>query len=188
MNSTACSNLTVRPEPSRRRDQPSNRFLEDELNQQKVMSITIPFIFFGVAAFLLNVVARASGDRAARADRRAESAWLSDDPARVPLSQTGRRSSCCSDRHSESGGRLRRSASAMIASYHGFFRLPVLVFVLTPWSALAGFGDQPCGCIARRRDGAAKCRHPALRQSPCGRPHRCGFVVRGSKDCSRAGC
>ena len=37
-----------------RRDQPSNRFLEDELNQQKVMSITIPFIFFGVAAFLLN--------------------------------------------------------------------------------------------------------------------------------------
>ena len=39
-----------------RRDQPSNRFLEDELNQQKVMSITIPFIFFGVAAFLLNVV------------------------------------------------------------------------------------------------------------------------------------
>jgi putative ABC transport system permease protein len=37
-----------------RRDQPSNRFLEDELNQQKVMSTTIPFIFFGVAAFLLN--------------------------------------------------------------------------------------------------------------------------------------
>ena len=39
-----------------RRDQPSNRFLEDELSQQKVMSMTIPFIFFGVAAFLLNVV------------------------------------------------------------------------------------------------------------------------------------
>jgi putative ABC transport system permease protein len=38
-----------------RRDQPSNRFLEDELNQQWVTSITIPFIFFGVAAFLLNV-------------------------------------------------------------------------------------------------------------------------------------
>ena len=37
-----------------RRDQPSNRFLEDELNQQKVMSIPIPLIFFGVAAFLLN--------------------------------------------------------------------------------------------------------------------------------------
>ena len=40
-----------------RRDQPSNRFLEDELNQQKVMSITIPIIFFGVAAFLLNALA-----------------------------------------------------------------------------------------------------------------------------------
>ncbi len=41
-----------------RRDQPSNRLLEDELNQQKVMSITIPFIFFAVAAFLLNVTLR----------------------------------------------------------------------------------------------------------------------------------
>lgn len=39
-----------------RRDQPSNRFLEDELNQQTLMSITILFIFFGVAAFLLNIV------------------------------------------------------------------------------------------------------------------------------------
>ena len=27
---------------------------------------------------------------------------------------------------------------AMIASYHGFFRLPVLAFELTPWSAVAG--------------------------------------------------
>ena len=62
-----------------RRDQPSNRFLEDELNQQKVMSITIPFIFFGVAAFLLNVSARQAGGGAARTDRRAEGAGLSDD-------------------------------------------------------------------------------------------------------------
>jgi putative ABC transport system permease protein len=38
-----------------RRDQPSNRFLEDELKQQQVMSITIPIIFFGISAFLLNV-------------------------------------------------------------------------------------------------------------------------------------
>ena len=45
----------ARSAPSSQRDQPSNRFLEDELNQQKVMSITIPFIFFGISAFLLNV-------------------------------------------------------------------------------------------------------------------------------------
>ena len=38
------------------RDQTSNRFLQDELNQQKLMAITIPFIFFGISAFLLNVV------------------------------------------------------------------------------------------------------------------------------------
>jgi putative ABC transport system permease protein len=29
---------------------------------------------------------------------------------------------------------------AMIASYHGFFRLPALVFQLTPWSAVVGIG------------------------------------------------
>lgn len=39
-----------------RRDQSSHRFVEDELRQQKVMALTIPLVFFGVAAFLLNVV------------------------------------------------------------------------------------------------------------------------------------
>jgi putative ABC transport system permease protein len=38
-----------------RRDQSSNRFLEDELNQQRVMSTTVPYIFFAISAFLLNV-------------------------------------------------------------------------------------------------------------------------------------
>ena len=28
---------------------------------------------------------------------------------------------------------------AMVASYHGFFHLPALVFEFTPWSAVAGF-------------------------------------------------
>lgn len=39
-----------------REDQVSNRFLSDEINQQKVMAIAIPLIFLSVAAFLLNVV------------------------------------------------------------------------------------------------------------------------------------
>ena len=73
-----------------RRDQPSNRFLEDELNQQKVMSITIPFIFFGVAAFLLECRAWTPGDGTARTDRRIEGAGLSDNPAGASLSQAGR--------------------------------------------------------------------------------------------------
>lgn len=39
-----------------RKDQISNRFLSDDINQQKVMAIAIPLIFLSVAAFLLNVV------------------------------------------------------------------------------------------------------------------------------------
>ncbi|WP_406858693.1 ABC transporter permease [Alsobacter sp. KACC 23698] len=39
-----------------RRDQPSHRFLSDELAEQRTLAITVPAIFFGIAAFLLNVV------------------------------------------------------------------------------------------------------------------------------------
>lgn len=40
-----------------RKDQLSNRFLTEELKQQKTIATVFPIIFFGVAAFLLNVVA-----------------------------------------------------------------------------------------------------------------------------------
>ncbi|MDG4893566.1 ABC transporter permease [Mesorhizobium sp. WSM4976] len=39
-----------------RGDQPSHRFLEDELAEQETLSIFMPSVFFGIAAFLLNVV------------------------------------------------------------------------------------------------------------------------------------
>lgn len=39
-----------------RRELPSNRFLEDELAEQETLSIVMPTIFFGIAAFLLHVV------------------------------------------------------------------------------------------------------------------------------------
>lgn len=39
-----------------RKDQFSNRFLSEELKQQRTMATIFPVIFFGVAAFLLNVV------------------------------------------------------------------------------------------------------------------------------------
>ena len=39
-----------------RHDQTSNRFLEEELNQLRVMTIVLPMIFLGVSAFLLNVL------------------------------------------------------------------------------------------------------------------------------------
>lgn len=39
-----------------RRDQPSHRFLSDELAEQRTLALTVPVVFFGIAAFLLNVV------------------------------------------------------------------------------------------------------------------------------------
>ncbi len=117
-----------------RRDQPSHRFLEDELKQQKVMSVTVPFIFFGVAAFLLNI---ALGRLVlAQPDRNAQGVRLFDPPDRDALPQA--RHGHCHDRidHGVGGGIL--FGHAMIASYHGFFRFPSLDFELTPWSILAG--------------------------------------------------
>jgi putative ABC transport system permease protein len=39
-----------------REELPSHRFLEDELAEQKTLSIVMPVIFFGIAAFLLNII------------------------------------------------------------------------------------------------------------------------------------
>ncbi|MEZ5820708.1 MAG: FtsX-like permease family protein [Xanthobacteraceae bacterium] len=120
-----------------RRDQSSNRFLEDELNQQKTMSIAIPIIFFGVAAFLLNVVL----GRLVAAQREQIAALKALGFPRVPLvlhylklvavvvmigAMLGL-----------AGGYV--FGRAMVASYHDFFRLPALAFELAPWSVVAGF-------------------------------------------------
>jgi len=38
-----------------RHDQASNRFLDDELRELAVMARTVPFVFFAIAAFLINI-------------------------------------------------------------------------------------------------------------------------------------
>lgn len=119
-----------------RRDQPSNRFLEDELNQQKVMSITIPVIFLGVAAFLLN----SALGRLVTAQREQIAALKAlGFPTRaltlhylklvIVIVLIGSALGIA-------GG--FGFGKAMMASYHGFFRVPDLPFRLAPWSALAG--------------------------------------------------
>jgi putative ABC transport system permease protein len=119
-----------------RRDQPSNRFLEDELNQQKVMSITIPIIFLGIAAFLLN----SALGRLVAAQREQIAA----------LKALGFPTSALTLHYLKLvlvvvliGSALGIAGGfgfgeAMMSSYHGFFRLPDLPFTLTPWSAAAG--------------------------------------------------
>ena len=119
-----------------RRDQPSNRFLEDELNQQKVMSITIPFIFFGVAAFLLNVAL----GRLVVAQREQIAALKALGFPNAPLVLHYLKFVVVIVLLGSVIGTVGGVAfgQAMIASYHGFFRLPVLAFELTPWSAVIG--------------------------------------------------
>ncbi len=119
-----------------RRDQPSNRFLEDELNQQKVMSITIPVIFLGIAAFLLN----SALGRLVTAQREQIAA----------LKALGFPTHTLTLHYLKLviiivliGSALGIAGGfgfgkAMMASYHGFFRVPELPFRLTPWSAFAG--------------------------------------------------
>lgn len=119
-----------------RRDQPSNRFLEDELNQQKVMSITIPFIFFGVAAFLLN--GALSRLVAAQREQIAALKALGFPTVKLMLHYLKLVAVIVLI-----GSALGIAAGvafgeAMISSYHGFFRLPDLPFRLTPWSAAVG--------------------------------------------------
>ena len=116
-----------------RRDQPSNRFLEDELNQQKVMSITIPFIFFGVAAFLLN----GALGRLVAAQREQIAALKALGFPTVPLMLHYLKLVAVIVLIGSVLGIAGGLAfgEAMISSYHGFFRLPDLPFRLTPWSA-----------------------------------------------------
>ena len=147
------------------------------------MSITIPFIFFGVAAFLLNVAL----GRLVTAQREQIAALKALGFPTAPLvlhylklvavivlfgSALG-----------VAGGVV--FGHAMIASYHGFFRLPVLVFELTPWSAARRHRDQFCGRFARRPDGTAERRQagPGRRDAPGRAAALSSLVDRG--DCCR---
>ena len=118
-----------------RRDQSSNRFLEDELNQHRVTS-TVPYIFFAISAFLLNVAL----GRLVTAQREQIAALKALGMPTAPIvahylkfvvvivalgAMLG----------IVSGLGLGR---AMMESYRGFFRLPDMAFELTPWSAVAG--------------------------------------------------
>ena len=119
-----------------RRDQPSNRFLEDELNQQKVMSITIPVIFLGVAAFLLN----SALGRLVTAQREQIAALKALGFPTLTLTLHYLKLVIAivliGSALGIAGG--FGFGKAMMASYHGFFRVPDLPFELTPWSALTG--------------------------------------------------
>lgn len=119
-----------------RRDQASHRFLEDELDEQKVMSVTIPFIFFGVAAFLLNIalgrLVLAQREHIATLKALGFPAW----PIVLHYLKLVVVIVALGSVLGVAVGVL--FGHAMIASYHGFFRFPSLDFELTAWSVAAG--------------------------------------------------
>ncbi len=121
-----------------RRDQTSNRFLQDELNQQKVVSTTIPYIFFAVSAFLLNVAL----GRLVTAQREQIAALKALGFPTMPIVTHYLKlvaivvalGSVIGIAGGVAFGR------AMIFSYRGFFRFPELTLELAPWSVAASFG------------------------------------------------
>ncbi|MCC7346303.1 MAG: FtsX-like permease family protein [Variibacter sp.] len=119
-----------------RRDQASNRFLDDELTQQQVTSITIPIIFFGVAAFLLNVAL----GRLVTAQREQIAALKAlgfpNGPLVAHYIKLVTLIVLLGSALGIAGG--YGFGEAMMVSYREFFRFPALAFELTPWSAAAG--------------------------------------------------
>jgi putative ABC transport system permease protein len=117
-------------------DHVSNRFLEDELNQQRVMSIAIPIIFFGIAAFLLNVAL----GRLVTAQREQIASLKALGFPTMALVVHYAKFVTVIVLFGSIVGCIGGYAfgEAMIQSYQGFFRFPVLRFELTLWSAVAG--------------------------------------------------
>jgi putative ABC transport system permease protein len=101
-----------------------------------MMSITIPLIFFGVAAFLLNV----SLGRQVTAQREQIAALKALGFPAAPLVLHYLKLVAIIVLIGSALGVAGGIAfgTAMIASYHNFFRFPVLTFALTPWSVVAG--------------------------------------------------
>jgi putative ABC transport system permease protein len=120
-----------------RRDQPSNRFLEDELTQQKVMSTTIPYIFFGVAAFLLNVAL----GRLVTAQREQIAALKALGFPTTPIVFHYLKLVTIIVTAGSALGMVGGVifGRGMVLSYREFFRFPDLTFELAPWSAAVGF-------------------------------------------------
>jgi putative ABC transport system permease protein len=119
------------------RDQSSNRILEDELNQQRVMSTTIPITFFAIAAFLLNIAL----GRLVTAQREQIAALKALGFPNAPLAFHYFKLVTVVVLLGTTLGIAVGIAfgEAVISSYNAFFRLPVLEFELVPWSVTVGF-------------------------------------------------
>nr|WP_245217145.1 ABC transporter permease [Neoroseomonas nitratireducens] len=119
-----------------RRDQPSHRFLEDELAEQRTLAVTVPLVFFGIAAFLLNVVL----GRMVEAQREQVAALKALGYPSFPIAAHYAKfvAVICL-----LGSALGIAAGAwmgagMLGNYRPFFRFPEMPYLLPAWLPLLG--------------------------------------------------
>jgi putative ABC transport system permease protein len=132
-----------------RYDQPSHRFLADELAEQRTMALIVPVIFFAVAAFLLNIVL----GRLIMAQREQVAALHALGYPRAPIGAHYAKFAaavCLLGLVIGLAGGVWLG-TAMLASYRPFFRFPDLPWVLPPWIPLIAAG----ACLASALAGVA---------------------------------
>lgn len=116
-----------------RHDLASHRFLEDELAEQETMSIVMPAVFFGIAAFLLHVVL----GRLIEAQREQIASLKALGFSNGPIAWHYFKFVTAVALLGSLLGLLlgRWFAGSVIESYRAFFRFPVLEPRLDPWIA-----------------------------------------------------
>lgn len=114
-----------------RRELPSNRLLEDELAEQETLSIAMPAIFFGIAAFLLHVVL----GRLVEAQREQIASLKALGFSNLPIALHYFKFVTVIALLGVCIGLVlgRWFAVLVIDSYHAFFWFPVLEARLDPW-------------------------------------------------------
>ncbi|MCC0065415.1 MAG: FtsX-like permease family protein [Defluviimonas sp.] len=114
-----------------RAEQASHRFLEDELDEQRTMSVIMPAVFFGIAAFLLNVVL----GRLVQAQREQIASLRALGYPTLPIAVHYFKLVTVIALLGGVAGLVLGwwFASVVIESYRPFFRFPVLEARMEPW-------------------------------------------------------
>ena len=114
-----------------RRDQPSHRFLSDELAEQRTLAITVPLVFFGITAFLFNVVL----GRLIEAQREQIAALKALGYPSLPIALHYAKFVTLVCAVGSLAGVLVgiRYGQGMMSNYRPFFRFPELSYVLPGW-------------------------------------------------------
>ncbi len=142
-----------RPRRHGRRDQPSHRFLTDEIAQQGVMATTMPAMFLAVAVFLLHgMLGRLVGTQREQVAG-TEGAWLRQPRDRLALREVrprDRRRWRC-DRRWLLGFWF---GHMLVENYTRFFRFPQLAFHIAAWIPVLALAGQPVAgsCRSAERD------------------------------------